>query len=107
MPKSPKYEVFYDEALYEHFKYFDVAQLKLAESEIENQLSWEPTVEAINRKPLRIPNFVNASWELRLGFHNEIRIFYKIEEQLKEVHILAAGIKLRSRLKIAGEEVTL
>jgi mRNA-degrading endonuclease RelE of RelBE toxin-antitoxin system len=44
-----------------------------------------------------------APWELRVG---ELRVYYAVEEDPKPtVVIVAVGIKIRERLRIAGKDV--
>ena len=65
---------------------------------IDEQLRFEPTVETSKRKRLR-PNDT-ADWELRLGIY---RVFYNVEEQVKNVAILAIGFKVGNELYIRRE----
>src|SRR5437870_2223712 len=58
----------------------------------------EPAVETRNRKSLR-PNAL-ASWELRVG---DLRVYYDVQEDPEQqVNVAAIGIKVRSRVLIAG-----
>jgi mRNA-degrading endonuclease RelE of RelBE toxin-antitoxin system len=74
---------------------------------IETQLRLEPTVETRNRKPLKQQPDFEGEWELRFGPENQFRIFYAIDIENHEVHILAIGVKKGNRLFIGGEEVEL
>ena len=74
---------------------------------MEDRLSHEPDVETHNRKPLVRPVSFDADWELRFGPKNRFRVFYTIDHNASEVHILAVGVKLRDRLTIDGKEVEL
>lgn len=38
---------------------------------------------------------------------NRFRVFYEIDHESRKVHILALGVKDRSRLLIGGQEVEL
>lgn len=70
---------------------------------IERQLSHEPLVETLNRKPLR-PNPI-APWELRLG---RLRVFYEVAPgDPGVVRVLAVGKKGRNIVRIAGQEIKL
>jgi hypothetical protein len=70
-------------------------------------LQFEPDRQTRNRKPLKRPAFVKASWELRFGPDNRFRVFYRIIAESREVEILAIGVKERDRLFVGGEEVRL
>jgi hypothetical protein len=48
-----------------------------------------------------------ASWELRCGPDNRFRIFYDVDLASQKVHVLAVGVKDRSRLLMGGEEYEL
>jgi hypothetical protein len=75
-------------------------QVRVADA-IERQLTYEPTVETRNRKPLE-PNPI-APWELRV---DQVRVFYEVNEEPEPiVHIHAIGVKVGNRLQIGGEEV--
>jgi hypothetical protein len=56
---------------------------------------------------LRQPAPFEATWELRLGPKNRFRVFYGIVEELREIQILAIGVKEGDRLFVAGEEIEL
>jgi hypothetical protein len=75
---------------------------------IEEQLTYQPTVETRNRKRLSPPHILNADWELRCGPNNSLRVLYRVdideERGVREVIILAIGTKQGNRLRIAGEE---
>jgi len=79
----------------------------LIRATIEDQLRFEPTVEARNRKPLKRLPIIGNDWEVRFGLDNRFRVFYEIDKEAREVHILAIGVKERDRLYIAGREVEL
>jgi Ser/Thr protein kinase RdoA (MazF antagonist) len=70
-------------------------------------LTQEPDVETRNRKPVRPPAAFQAEWDLRLGPKNRFRVFYQIDQEKRQVRIVAIGVKDRNRLLIGGEEVTL
>ena len=71
---------------------------------IKEQLTYTPTEETRNRKPLDQPAPFEASWELRGGPDNRFRIFYDVDSASQTVQVLAIGLKDRSRLMIGGEE---
>ena len=75
-------------------------------NKIEEQLVREPDLETKNRKPLSNPP-IDDRWELRFGPQNCFRVFYKIDESLNEVLILAVGIKIKEKLYIGKKEIKL
>ncbi len=69
------------------------------------QLSFTPLQETRNRKPLeRTPGPFGATWELRCGPDNRLRVFYEVVAESRQVWILAIGTKDRARLFVAGKE---
>ena len=68
----------------------------------EKQLTYQPTLQTRNRKPLR-PNAL-AAWELRL---DPFRIFYDVDETRLMVSIVTVGRKEGNRLFIRGIEYSL
>ena len=81
-----------------HLRAIDRKHHALIQSEIETQLINAPNVETRNRKPLKRPISFGAEWELRLGPKNRFRVFYQVNADSCEVHVLAIGVKERSRL---------
>ncbi len=76
---------------------------KLFDSDEEN-LKYEPMIVTKNRKSLR-PNDL-APFELRVG---KYRVYYKVldDAEGRGVVIVAIGLKIASRVFIAGEEIEL
>lgn len=70
--------------------------------EIEQQLTYQPTVEARNRKALRA--HPPGEWELRVG---NFRVFYDIDAENATVLVKAVAAKIGSKLFIRGEEFLL
>jgi len=50
---------------------------------------------------------LGADWEIRFGPDNRFRVFYTIEREVREVQILAIGVKRGDKLLIAGQEIEL
>lgn len=75
--------------------------------QIEAQLIHEPETETKNRKPLLRPSVFGSAWELRCGPDNRVRVFYRTDRALRQVQILAVGVKIKDRLFIGGEEFDL
>jgi len=74
---------------------------------IEQQLSFDANIHTRNRKPMRIPNSLGATWELRCGINNRYRVFYDIDPEEQVAIVLAIGRKLGNRLFIGNEEFIL
>jgi len=72
---------------------------------IDEQLLYTPNQRTRNRKPLQRPFLAGATWELRCGKDNQLRIFYEVDPSEQVVRILAIGVKEGNRLIIGGEEV--
>ena len=81
---------------------------------IQTQLTNEPILETINRKPLTAP-IQSATWELRCGEQNRYCVLYEVTnnddndteiiEILGIVEVLAIGEKRLEKLLIQGREV--
>ena len=86
-----------------HLRALTARQRATVFDSVDRQLGDQPLTETRNRKPMR-PNAV-APWELRIG---DLRVYYDAEESpVPKVYIRAIGIKKRSRILIAGEEIQL
>jgi hypothetical protein len=100
------FEIVYDEEVRNHLSFIEHKYHGLVQEKITEQLSHQPEVPTRNRKPLRQPAVLNASWEIRFGPDNRFRVFYRVEEQ-RRVRVLAVGVKTRDRLLIGGKEFQL
>lgn len=107
MAKKQKFSLVFAPVVYEHLGAIDAKYDSLIREKIEEQLTHEPDVETRNRKPVRPPAAFLAEWELRFGPNNRFRVFYQIDHEHREVRIVAIGVKVRNRLLVGGEEVTL
>ena len=107
MPPRQKFLLIYAPITKLHLKTIERKYHSLIRTTIENELQFEPYVEARNRKPLKRPVTFEAEWELRFGPDNRFRVFYDINIESHEVYILAIGVKEGSRLFIGGKEVKL
>jgi hypothetical protein len=94
---------FAPEAL-EHLDFIEPKHHGLLRRAIREQLTWVPTHETRNRKPLDQPAPFEAAWELRCGPDNRFRVFYDVDRASRTARVLAIGIKDRSRLLIGGED---
>jgi hypothetical protein len=104
MAKRPKFELSFAPEAIEHLDLIDAKYHGLLRRTINEQLTYTPTDETRNRKPLDQPAPFEASWELRCGPNNRFRIFYDVDADAQEVQVLAIGVKDRNRLLIGGEE---
>ena len=107
MAKQPKFTLVFAPEAIEHLAAIESKYHGLLRRTIEEQLTRAPAEETRNRKPLDQPAPLDASWELRGGPDNRFRIFYDVDVASQEVHVLAVGVKDRSRLLIGGEEYEL
>jgi hypothetical protein len=104
---SQPFELVYDPEALLHLAVIDPKYNTVIREKIEQQLLFEPDVETRNRKPLRQPAPFGAEWEIRFGPSNRFRIFYRVNRDVREVRVLAIGVKVRNRLFIGGQEVEL
>lgn len=107
MSEQLPFEIIFDAAVQAHFAAIERKDHSLILDAIEQQLAYEPNQKTRNRKALRIPNSLNATWELRCGMNNRYRIFYDVAVDDRLVIVLAVGRKLGNRLMIADEEMEL
>ena len=107
MGEERKYVLIYAPVTKLHLKTIERKYHALIRTSIEDELQVEPDVETRNRKPLKRPVTFEAEWELRFGPDNRFRVFYDIDMDSHEVHILAIGVKEGNRLFIGGKEVKL
>jgi mRNA-degrading endonuclease RelE of RelBE toxin-antitoxin system len=107
MSPQQRYTLIYAPMTKEHLRFIDKKYYSLIRDTINERLSFEPTEQNRNRKPLTRPAFEEATWELRFGPENTFRVYYDVKSTQREVHILAIGIKLRNTVYVGGEEITL
>jgi hypothetical protein len=88
----------------EHLDRIETKYHGLLRRVIKEQLTHAPTQETRNRKPLDQPAPFDATWELRCGPDNRLRVFYEVNSAMHQVQVLAIGVKNRNRLLIGGEE---
>jgi mRNA-degrading endonuclease RelE of RelBE toxin-antitoxin system len=101
------FKLVYDAEVVRHLAGVERKYHSVIRRAVETQLRHEPEVETRNRKPLRRPVGLGATWELRCGPQNRFRVFYEPVQDRREVHILAVGVKVRNRLVIGTEEFEL
>lgn len=103
--QSERFRLVYASRLKQHLFAIDRKYHSLIRRTIEEQLLFQPDVETKNRKPLQNPTIFNATWEIRFGPNNRLRVYYDVDHALNEVTILAIGVKQRNRVLIGREEV--
>ncbi|MBE2233731.1 MAG: type II toxin-antitoxin system RelE/ParE family toxin [Anaerolinea sp.] len=97
------FHIEYSPEVEDHLRTLTVRQQRLVLDAVDAQLSYEPTVETRNRKPMR-PNPL-APWELRVG---KLRVYYDVDdEQAFTVFVRAVGIKERNQVRIGREVIEL
>jgi hypothetical protein len=107
MAKQQPFALVYDPAVAVHLAAIEAKYYALIRAGVEEQLRYEPETVTRNRKPLSRLVESGARWELRLGPQNRFRVFYRVNVDQREVHILAIGVKVRDRVLIGGDEVKL
>jgi len=107
MNAKSRFDLIYAPQVKTHLQAIEQKYHSLIRRTIETQLQFEPNVETRNRKPLKRLVELGADWEIRFGPHNRFRVFYSVEQQNRQVFILAIGIKRGNRLIIGREEVNL
>ena len=107
MAKRSKFTLCFAPEAIEHLAAIESKYHGLLRRTIKEQLTHTPTEETGNRKPLDQPAPFEASWELRCVPGNRFRVFCDVDSASQEVHVLAVGVKDRSRLLIGGEEYEL
>jgi mRNA-degrading endonuclease RelE of RelBE toxin-antitoxin system len=107
MLRTQPFEIEFDEHVMEHLEHIESKYDPIIRHAIETQLQLEPYVETRNRKPLRAPSTLGATWELRCGPNNRFRIFYDIDLDMRLVIVLAIAVKDRNELWIGKERLEL
>lgn len=64
---KPKYVIVFNRVVASHLMTIERKYHSLIRNGIEEQLEYEPNVETRNRKPLKIPIKIGATWELGRG----------------------------------------
>ena len=107
MSHSATFDIIFDKVAETHFDAIDHKDHSLIFDAIEEQLTHEPNVKTHNRKPMRIPNRIGATWELRCGANNRYRVFYDFDVNEHLVVVLAVGRKSGNLLWIGKERIEL
>jgi mRNA-degrading endonuclease RelE of RelBE toxin-antitoxin system len=107
MTPKRRFVSIYDPEVKRHLGAIEPKYRSLVRATIEEQLLFDPAVETRNRKPLERPGVLGMAWEIRFGPNNRFRVFYRVDHEKREVHILAIGEKRGNRLFIGKEVVEL
>jgi len=107
MARRGIFSVFYAPVTRNHIRAIRRRDFAIVKAAIEANLFDEPTKETANRRPMSPTTELEADWELRCGPSNRFRVFYSVDERLRQVQIAAIGVKRGYRLKIGREEVSL
>src|SRR2546428_587490 len=99
--KQP-FEILYDDEVAMHVLAIERRYHNLIRKTIVEKLRFEPEVETRIRKPLVRPSAFGTAWELHFGPKNSFRVFYRVGQSPREVHILAIGVKFGNRLFVGG-----
>ena len=105
MAGRQKFELIYAPITKRHLRAVESKHYSLIRHAIETHLRVEPDVETRNRKPLRRPVVFGATWEIRFGPNNRLRVFYRVSRDERRVEILAIGEKAGKRLLVGREEI--
>lgn len=103
--RGKRYQLIYASIIKQYLQAIERKHHSLIRRKIEDQLTFQPDVETMNRKPLQEPFIFEASWEIRFGSNNRFRVFYDVDKANREVKILAIGVKRRNRIFIGREEI--
>src|SRR3954467_3040058 len=104
MAKATKFEIHLGPRFGDQFAHIENKSRELILNGIKEQLSYSPSTETRNRKPLRPPGILGAEWELRLGPKNRFRVLYNVNKDEATIVVVGVGVKEGNRLLIAGEE---
>ena len=108
MSEPPRrFTIVYAPITKQHLRTIETKYYSLIRDAVDQQLSFEPTTETRNRKPLKRPVVFMATWEIRFGPQNRFRVYYDVDLEHARVLILVIGSKQNNRVVISGEEITL
>jgi mRNA-degrading endonuclease RelE of RelBE toxin-antitoxin system len=98
------YRIRFTHAADEHISALKARDKTTLLDRIDRQLSHQPTMETRNRKQMDPDKrMLIAPWELRVG---RLRVYYAVEEKPEPVVVIVAvGIKVRERVRIAGKDL--
>src|SRR6266542_3461144 len=88
-----RFTIVYAPLTKQHLRAIDAKYYSLIRNVVAEQLSFEPTTETRNRKPLKRPVVFMATWEIRFGPQNRFCAYYDVDLEQAIVAILAIGRK--------------
>ena len=103
MPSSP-YTLIYDPVMISHLARIERKYHGFIRQNIEEQLRYGPGVATRNRKPYGVSMAFGDAWELRFGLANRFRVFYRINDVVRQVRVLGILVKIGNRLYLGDEE---
>jgi hypothetical protein len=105
--QSRRFTIVYAPLTKGHLRAIEPKYYALIRDAVNQQLALEPTSETRNRKPLKRPVVFMATWEIRFGPHNRVRVYYDVDLDQRLVSILAIGYKRGNQVLIGAEEIKL
>jgi len=102
-----RFTIVYAPLTKQHLRAIEPKYYSLIRDRVDERLSFEPTTETRNRKPLKRPVVFMATWEIRFGPQNRFRVYYDVDLAQQIVSILAIGYKQGNRVMVGGEEIQL
>jgi mRNA-degrading endonuclease RelE of RelBE toxin-antitoxin system len=105
--ESRRFTIVYAPITKDHLRAIEPKYYTLIRDAVNQQLAFEPTSETRNRKPLKRPVVFMATWEIRFGSQNRLRVYYDVDLDQRLVSILAIGHKRGHRVLIGAEEIKL
>jgi hypothetical protein len=98
MPRRPAFEVIFDVLALDHMDAIEAKYHSLIRRTVEEQLISEPDTPTRNRKPLLRETALGATWELRFGPGNRLRVFSDVHHDQHLVVVLAIGRKVGNQV---------
>lgn len=96
-----RYAIIFTPVAKDHLQRMTARQRAIILGAVERTLTFQPVVETRNWKPRHPDQPERAVWELRIGRY---RVYFETEDDSERVvYILAAGVKRRNRVYVAGE----
>ena len=96
------YRIQYSPSAEDHLRSLTARQRSTVLDSIDRQLTYQPTTETRNRKPMRRNPL--AAWEMRIG---GLRVYYRVQEAEHLIQVLAVGVKRHHRVYLGGKVVEL
>jgi hypothetical protein len=108
MPDAQRrFTIVYAPVTKQHLRTIEAKYYSLIRAIVDEQLSFEPTTETRNRKPLKRPVVFMATWEIRFGPQNRFGVYYDVDLEQQLVSVLAIGHKRGNHIMIGAEEIKL